>query len=190
MCGFRRRLLSTYTDNQIIKIFLPIINAALIVDGFTTVVVKQNNQPTMQGANTVPTVYFFKVANKRYGFLGRNDSWNTITSKMDHSESQYIESTWQMQALVLQNPAVTDLFTASDLINEISSIMQSDSTRDILNANNIGILRVTDIINPYFRDDRDNFEAVPSFDFTLVYQDVRTSINPIISQFMTGVYPV
>lgn len=178
------------TDNEIIQIFLPIINNQLSIDGFTTVIVKQSNQPTMQGIPTAPTIYFYKVGDKRYGFLGRNDVWNPNTSQMDHSESQYIESTWQLQAMVLQDPTTPNQFTASDLINEAASIMQSDSTRYILNTNGIGILRITDIVNPYFTDDRDNFEAMPSFDFTLTYQNIRNSTNPIINQFTTGIYPI
>lgn len=175
--------MSVYTDNQIIQIFLPIINTALIADGFTGVIVKQANQPTMQGVDTAPTVYFYKVANRRYGFLGRDDVWDVGSSQMVHSESQYQESTWRMQALVLQKPTTPNQYTASDLVNEVASIMQSDNTRSILNTSGIGILRVTDISNPYFVDDRDNFEASPAFDFVLVYEDIRISQSPIISAF-------
>lgn len=174
-------------DNDIIQIFLPIINDALIVDNYVDVIVKQSNQPTMQGVNTNPTVYFFKVGNKRYGWLGRNDVWDSFSAQMVHEESQYIESTWQMQALVLQNPLTPNQYTASDLVNEVASIMQSDNTRDILNTSGIGILRVTDVTNPYFVDDRDNFEASPSFNFVLVYENIRTSQNPIISGFAATV---
>jgi len=182
--------MSNLTDNSLIQLFLPIINAQLIIDGFTTTVVKQSNQPTMQGINTVPTVYFFKVANKRYGFLGRNDVWNDVDSEMVHTESQYIESTWQFSALVLQNPSNTSLPTASDLINDVASIMQSDKTRNILNASGVGVLRVADIRNPYFQDDRDNFEASPSFDITFVYQNIRTSTSPVITDFVPAIYGV
>jgi len=174
-------------DNDIIQIFLPIINTALIADGFTDVIVKQANQPTQQGVNTTPSLYFFKVGNKRYGFLGRNDVWDAMSSQMVHKESQYIESTWQFQALVLQNPLTPNQYTASDLVNEAASIMQSDNTRAILNNSGIGILRISDVTNPYFVDDRDNFEASPSFNFTLVYQNIRVSQNPIIDTFTTNV---
>ena len=178
----------SFTDNQLIQLFLPIIKAGLLADGFNNVTVKQSNQPTMQGINTNPTVYFFKLNNKRYGYLGRDDVWNG--SQIVHTETQYIESTWQMQALVLQNPATPNQYTASDLVNEVASIMQSDSTRTILNNNGIGILRVGDLINPYFVDDHDNFEASPSFDFVLIYQNTRTSINPIITTFTTDIVPI
>jgi len=176
------------TDNQIIQIFLPIINAQLIIDGFTNVSVKQSNQPTMQGINKNPTIYFYKLANKRYGFLGRKDVWDAASLQMVHTESQYIESTWTMQSLVLQSPATPNQYTASDLANEAAWIMQSDKTRDILNTNGIGILRVTDLSNAYFTDDRDNFEAAPSFDFTLIYLNTRASENIHFDKYRTEIY--
>ena len=99
------------TDNQLIQLFLPIINAGLTADGFTGVQVKQANQPTQQGINTAPTVYFYKVNGKRYGFLGRWDAWNTNTSTMVHNENQYMESTFQISALVLQSPASSFIYS-------------------------------------------------------------------------------
>lgn len=175
--------MSNQTDNSLIQIFLPVINAGLIADGFSGVVVKQSNQPTMQGIPTNPTIYFFKTGNKRYGYLGRLDVWDSMAVDMVHTESQYYESTWQVSALVLQSPATPNQYTASDLVNEVASIMQSDNTRDILNGSGIGILRVMDVLNPYFVDDRDNFEASPSFDFVLTYENIRSGTSPIISKF-------
>ncbi len=178
------------TDNSLIQIFLPIINAGLIADGFTTVTVKQSNQPTMQGINTNPCIYFFKVSNKRYGYLGRYDKWDPNSSSMIHHENQYFESTWQVSALVLQNPNDLTIPTASDLVNEVADIMQSDNCRYILNQSGIGILRITDISNPYFFDDHDNFEASPNFTFTLTYENFRVNTSPIINSFTTNIHGV
>jgi hypothetical protein len=180
--------MTTLSDNQLIQIFLPIIKNGLVQDGFNNVIVKQSNQPTQQGINTSPTIYFFKVASKRYGFLGRYDKWNN--TQMIHKEVQYMESTFQISALVLQYPTTPNQYTASDLVYEVSSIMQSDNTRDILNESGIGILRVTDLLNPYFVDDRDQFEASPSFDFVLTYENKRESISPIITNYDYNIIPV
>lgn len=177
------------TDNTLIQLFAPIIEDGLIADGFTNVVVQQANQPTQQGIPTNPTVYFYKVANKRFGFLERKDDWNPNTARMDHHERQYYETTFRIQALVLQS-VTSPTYTASDLANEVASILQSDNTLAILNAQGVGILRITEISNPYFTDDRDNFEALPSFDFTLLYLNDRFSTNPIVDTFQYGIYPV
>ena len=180
--------LNNKNDNQLIQIFLPIIQNGLVSDGFNNVIVKQSNQPTQQGINTSPTVYFFKVSSKRYGFLGRYDKWTN--SQMTHTEVQYMEATFQVSALVLQYPTTPNQYTASDLVYEVSSIMQSDNTRDILNNSGIGILRITDLLNPYFLDDRDQFEASPSFDFVLTYENKRQSISPIITNYDYNIVPV
>lgn len=181
--------MSVKTDNQIIQIFLPIIQQGLINDGFLNVTVKQSNQPTQQGIPTTPIVYFFKVSDKRYGYLGRYDKWiNSPT--MQHHEVQYMEITFQVSALVLQYPITPNQYTASDLVNEVASIMQSDNTRSILNNSGIGILRIMDISNPYFVDDRDQFEASPSFYFTLTYKDDRVSTMPPITNYDYNILPI
>jgi hypothetical protein len=170
-----------YTDNSLIQLFLPIIQAGLVADGFTTTVVKQSNQPTQQGIPTAPMVFFTKIFNRRFGFLRRADVWNTMTSQFDHTESQYYETSFQVSALVLQNPSDLTIPTASDLVNEVACILQSSATLNTLNNAGVGILRISDISNPYFVDDRDNFEASPSFDFVLVYLNERVSTSPLIT---------
>lgn len=173
--------MSNFTDNSLIQLFLPIIKAGLVADGFTTTVVKQSNQPTQQGIPTAPMVFFTKIYNKRFGFLRREDRWDTLTNSFVHVESQYYETSFQVSALVLQNPSNLSIPTASDLVNEVASIMQSSATLDTLNNAGVGILRITDITNPYFTDDRDNFEASPSFNFVLIYLNERASTSPKIT---------
>lgn len=177
------------TDNSLIQLFLPIIQAGLVADGFTNVTVIQANQPTQQGSPTGPTVYFYKTHTKRYGFLGRQDQWDVNLGRMNHHETQYHETTFRFQILVLQN-VKNPGYTASDLADEVASILQSDTTRATLNAQGVGMLRITDISNPYFTDDRDNFEALPSFEFTLLYLNDRFSTTPIIDTYQYGTYPV
>jgi hypothetical protein len=167
-------------DNDLIRLWLPILQDGLLAAGYERVVVKQANQPTAQGVNTDPTVYFYKVSDHRYGFLRRDDVWNPDTSSMVHTELQQYETTFQISALVRQNPRTPNQYTASDLVNECAAIMQSDSTRQILIQSDVGILRVMDVTNPYFTDDRDQFEASPSFDFVLTHKQTRVSTQPVI----------
>lgn len=171
------------TDNDVIRVFLPIIKSGLTLDGFTDVIVKQNWQPTLQGAETNPTVYFQKIANKRYGYAGRLDTWNSLTSSNVHVEEQWIEATYQVTALVLQDVHNTNKYTASDLVNEVAAILQSDNTINTLMQNGIGVLRITELTNQFFTDDRDQYEASPTFDFVLTYKQSRVSTQPVIDSF-------
>src|SRR6185437_7605808 len=170
------------TDNELIKVFWPILKTGLINAGYTDVISKQAYQPTQQGTDTPPTVYFYKVGDKRYGFLRRDSIWNTVDSVMEHIEEQWYETVFQMSALVIQKPS-NPSYTASDLVNEAAAILQSDSAREQLLLKEVGILRVTDVRNPYFTDDRDRFEASPSFDFILTHKQTRVSIDPVIESF-------
>jgi hypothetical protein len=170
-------------DNDLIRLFLPIIKNGLIADGYLNVTVKQANQPTQQGINIGPTVYFFKVGDHRYGFLYRESKWDEDAEEMIHTEMQQYETTFQISSLVLQKPTNPYLYTASDLVNEVAAILQSDRTREILMDAGVGIYRITDITNPYFVDDRDQFEASPSFTFTLTHKQTRVTTDPVIESY-------
>jgi hypothetical protein len=168
-------------DNDLIRLFLPIINAGLIADGFLGVNVIQSNQPTQQGIPTAPTVYFFKVSDKRYGYPFWGDVWDAVHSVEVHTELQYYETIFQFSALVLQRPYNTFSYTAADLVNEVCDILQSANTVQILIAAGVGVLRVQQIRNPYFVDDMDNFEAAPAFELVLTYLNSRTNNLPVIN---------
>jgi hypothetical protein len=47
--------------------------------------------------------------------------------------------------------------------------MQGREFINILQVAGVALLKISDIRNPYFKDDRDQFQASPSFDFTLIY---------------------
>lgn len=179
------------TDNELVKLFGPIIEAGLLQRGFTGVKLLAANQPTTQGLLTAPTVYFYKIGDHRFGFLQRTDEWNSLLNQMDHQELQNYETTFQVSALVLQTPPqlITTGYTASDLVNEVSGILQSDSARNTLAQQNVGVLRITDIRNPYFVDDRDTFEASPSFDFVLTHSRIYNTTTPTATP-VSGIYGI
>jgi hypothetical protein len=168
-------------DNQLIQVFLPIINAALVDRGYPEVATIAANQPTQQGINTGPTVYFYKIGDHRYGWVSKDYVYDELLDQMIHTEVQFYETTFQISALVLQDPNTPNQYTASDLVNEVAAILQSDATIETLYNNDVGILRISDITNGYFTDDRDTFEASPSFDFILTHRQTRQSIANSIS---------
>lgn len=167
------------TDNDLIKLILTILNAGFAAQGLT-VTVRQSFQPTKQGIYNGAQVFFTKISDVRYGYLNRKDVYNADISQFDHVESQKYESTFQVNALCIQDPANINSLTASDYVNLAASIMQSDYARSVLMASNIGILRITAVRNPQFVDDKDRFEASPSFDFTLTYNRDLNFTVPVV----------
>ena len=93
---------------------------------------------------------------------------------------QNYESTFQLDALYIQNPEEEDQLTPGDILNYAAYIMQSDKTLKFLRENEIGIERVTNVRNPKFVDDKDQFEASPSFDFVLTHKQILISEIPVV----------
>lgn len=166
-------------DNDIFRLVIGIIRDAFTAQSITASV-RQSYQPRQQGTPTLNTVMIQKIHNKRFGFMLRSDVWDNDNEVIVHTEKQWIESTFQIDALAPQDPNDSAKMTASDLVNVVAQIMQTDSTLAALRAQNVGIYRITDIRNPFFTDDKERFEASPSFDFTVTYEQVYTSQTPVL----------
>jgi hypothetical protein len=166
-------------DNQLIALIISTIIAQEAAAGIPGTPIAQAFQPTQQGVNTVPTAYLYKVGDRRYGFVGRTDVWNATTSQMIHTEIQQYETTLQFSALATQNPATPTQYTASDILNFIAYILQSSVTIAALEAQGVGVERITEVRNPYFLDDRQQFEASPSFDVIFTHKQIITTTTPI-----------
>lgn len=140
-----------------------------------------------QGTGTGGTGTY--TINNNAGIIA-SESMTTAPSSMVHTETQNYETTFQLSALATQNPATPSQYTASDLVNLCAYILQSNTAIATFEAQNVGILRVTEVRNPYFMDDRDQWEASPSFDFTLTHQQAITTSTPIVSDFTLDMYRV
>jgi hypothetical protein len=168
------------TDAELINVFRPIIINGLTQSGIMGVVVQQAYQPIQIGVPTGPTVAFFKVGDHAFGSARNNSKWKLLTNEMIRTVEQMYETTFQIEALVPQSPTPEDEMTASDLINTVRAILQDEDAVQTMVSNGIGILRVTEIRNPYFLDDRDQNEASSSFDFILTHTQTITKVVPII----------
>jgi len=150
--------------------------------GLSGVALARNFQPTQQGATTGPAVYFVKIGDKRYGHVSRRDEYNTIPGDFTHTEGQAYETTYQFSAMVPQLPLSDTSLTESDILNMVSGIMQSDTILQAFRAAGVGIQRVTEVRNPYVIDDRDLFEAEPSFDIVFTHsRETVTTIPAVVT---------
>ncbi|UUM20931.1 hypothetical protein [Mycoavidus sp. SF9855] len=168
------------TDNQLFRILLPLIRDGLRAEGVINVAIKQQYQPTQQGLSSSPMVLLHKIGDYRYGYPQRKSIWDQDAKAFIHMESVAIETTFQFNALVPQHPEQPELPTASDVLNLVAMILQSDASRHALRKHEIGIYRVRDLRQIYFVDDRDQFAASPSFDFTLTHSRTLTSRVPAV----------
>ena len=167
-------------DNALITLIRNTIIAQEAVAGIPGTPIKQAFQPTQQGVDKTPAAYLHKVSDHRLGSPHRSDIWDADEEKMFHTETQQYETRFQISVLATQNPSDTTAYTASDILNLIVYILQSSKTIQTLEAQGVGILRVLEVRNPYFSDDRARYEAAPSFDFIVTHKQIVTSEEPVL----------
>lgn len=168
-------------DKQMAALFMAQVKPALqATPGLESVKLARSFQARQQGASTAPYVYFFKVADHRHGSPARKGVFNESTGLFTYTETQKYETTYQFSAWIPQDPKDVDALTESDTLNMVSGIMQSDEIIAAFKAQGVGIFRVTDVRNPYILDDRDQFEAVPSFDVVLTHNRTRATTLPAV----------
>ena len=171
-------------DKQLAALFMAqLLPAMQATSGLSGVKLARSYQSRQQGANSSPYVYFVKVGDHRYGHPERKEVWNAQANAFDHWEIQQYETTYQFSAWVPQDPKDVTGLTESDILNVVSGIMQSDALLAAFRAQGVGILRVTDVRNPYIVDDHDQFEAVPSFDVTLTHKRTSVSTIPAVAAY-------
>lgn len=162
------------TDNQLIDIFATQLEAASAQAGWNYVVL-QNNQPSLEGAPTAPTIYFEKMFDDEYGWpmVGYVHNAPVAPSPQGtytQAEDQWTETTFQVSAQAIQDPSNLSVPTASDIVNYMKLYINSRKALAAFKSAGVGVLRVTKIRNPKFKDDREVFEANPNFDVVVQYK--------------------
>ena len=162
--------------------------------------VAQNFQPRQAGRQSDPTIYFVKISHKRYGFTGTRNTYVPPTDPPPpppaplgsflHEEVQAYEQRYQFMALVPQRPSDPFALTASDVLDTVAGIIGSDACRAALQAQGVGILRITDVRNPYFTNDQNRFEADPSFDVVFTHTRTLESSVPKVQAYDVNVVRV
>ena len=170
-------------DLTLINAVRTVLLAGLAANGQSTVPVIQFDLPTLQGRPSGPAVLLQKLpGDKRYGWTKREDYPDPdVPTQMIHRETQWYESTLQIEALgppAASDGAALPSSTASDLVNLAAAILQSDRAIADLRVLGLAVLRVTTVRNPFMKNDRDQYEAVPSFDLVVTHEQVMLSTTP------------
>lgn len=160
------------TDKELLILIRAQLLAGLVRQGDTTTQVIASFQPRHQGRADGPALYIYKLMDHRYGWQHRTQVYDAIEGDITVTEKQYMETSFQVTALYPQDPAVTTGSTASDLASLAAMIVGSMTFCEAMKAQGVGIQRVMDVRNPFFENDRGQFEASPSFDFTVSHKRI------------------
>ena len=151
----------------------------------------QSFQPTSQGAEANQQLAMELIIDRKIGWPQRKEIWNDANQDFDHRELRQMESDFQMSALVLEDPQQPQLPTARDILVDVSTFLESTEFIEMLEEQDMGILRVTEIRNPKFENDQSDFQASPSFDFTLTHKHITiTGTKPKADMVEHDSYPI
>lgn len=165
-------------DNALFALVRGIILDGIAARGLGMWKVARDFPPDHQGASSTPTVYLHKIIDKRHGFPQRKSQWDQNAQVVNSAESQQYETNLQASVL-MQETTDPNALTPSDALNVVAAIMQADEALAALRAQEVGILRVGEVRNPYNKNDANRFQAEPSFDFTLTHRRGWQRTTPV-----------
>lgn len=175
-------------DNPLIGNLITVIQTGLTVQGLS-VGIQQAYQPQEEGSPSAPVILLHKIGDKRYGWPKRSDVFNSDTGIMTHTELELMETTYQCDALAIQNPSNVTQLTAADYLKSVAMVLQSDACVTSLEMLGIGILRIQQIKQTYFQDDKGRFEASPMFEFTVTHTNTLSQVINSTSTVTAGIFP-
>ena len=115
------------------------------------------------------------------GFTLATQAMDTIAG-MVYTETQQYLTTFQISALSTQDPSDVSQLTASDIANLAVAILQSLFAIQTFEDAGFGVLKIGDIRNMAFTDDRERYEYNPSFDVTFTTKQSIISTQPIVTE--------
>lgn len=177
------------TNNEVWIILIGVIDTGL-ADMSISASVQQDYQPTQQGAPSAPFVALHNITNNRYGFNKNKTVYDSGADELNQTQGVVMQRTYQVSAYAIEDPSNDEAVTAFDIVEAVSSIMQSEKTQDALLASGISIFRVTDIRSPFFTDDKDRNEAAPSFDFVISYSQETITVANEVTTFEEDIHSV
>ena len=171
-------------DNALFVLLRDKTLEGLAARGFGDVAVRQNFQPRQQGRDPESVVYLTKLYDRRHGSPGVTARLDPGCGQMTRREIQVIESAFQVMALVSERDPENDLeHTAADLAKTVAALMQGEDFRTAIGRRGVQVLRIADIRNAPFQNERDRFEFAPSFDAILTHHDEFIARDPVIDRF-------
>lgn len=162
------------TENMQWQDIIALIKNILQTKGFADWNIRRSNQPTMVGLID-KTIYITRVSSRRYGWQAHRDKWSEALGKMIHKEEYIEEVMYQISAFHKRDIININDITSSDVLNRLITYLQGLEGIKALRYNNYEIYRITDLREPPFNDDSDNYEKMPSFDITLILRQTETN---------------
>lgn len=153
--------------------------------------IQQAYQPRQQGVPSGPAIFVHhKGPATPRGFPKFENYTDPDTQALMRRETQRMESTYQIGALVPQSPATPNQLTEVDVLNIVRRILQGTGTLAILNPQDVGVFRVGTVDSNYFTDDKAQNENNPIFVIILTHGDTVAYPAQSSTSVISGLYPI
>lgn len=170
------------TDSELIQLFANELEAIVEQQDYN-LPVAQLNQPHQQALTSEGAIYFTFLFDHKHGWQTHKTTFNSSRDSFDETSTQHVESRVQISVLQEEEPGVIKR-TAKDIAHDLSMRMATPAAVKRFRLKNVGILRITDVQNPAFVDDKERYERFPSFDVVFTHNRTVTDDVPKVSDIV------
>ena len=156
--------------------------------GVTDIPVKQGYQPTTQG-RLDKCIYFWALPDIPEGWQYRKHKTDD-GGQISTTETQIIATSYQMGALIPDDPSDAGQKTAKDIAILARMVVQSQPFIIAMTKAEVGVRRPSEVRNPQFVNDQDQYEFQPSFDFTVTHKQVIIQLTDSIESVEFNIHRV
>lgn len=150
--------------------------------------VKQGYQPTTQG-RLGKCIYFWALPDIPEGWQYRKHKADEA-GQISTTEIQIIATSYQVGALIPDDPSDSNQKTAKDITVLARMVVQSQPFVIAMTKAGIGVRRPSEVRNPQFVNDQDQYEFQPSFDFTVTHKQVIIQLTDSIESVEFNIHRV
>lgn len=166
-------------DTQFAEIIYATLEDSMINGGFQ-VDVAQLSQPTQQGVNWTPQLFYQVISDIPYGWSSPTLVFDDNLDLFKNKEVQIYIATVRVSALSIEDPKQPSLPTAKDLVNYAKMYITHRAIQSQLKAKGVSPLRASQVMNNNIVDDREQFEFNPYFEIQFVYNRSIELTTPVI----------
>ena len=151
-------------------------------------IVKLAGQQGVTGMPSGPVIFIRKLFDAPYGSPRRTSKLDPddVSGALVWTARQVYESTVQVTAHADEGA----LTTASDLANWARAVFELDPVLERLASKGAGVLRVAQVRETPYQNDRNQTQYVPSFDLVVRHARSLKIAVPRISRFREGIHRV
>lgn len=165
-------------DKALFTAFATGLNEALAMYGIPFEVIK-GFQPTKQG-RVDDGIYYTDLGVVRIGFQQRDYSDDVQGSGLVMTDTLPVAKMIQINTYVKDNPQDMNQITAMDLCEKVAMVVSSWAFVDKMRKHGIGVEKPTEVLQPNFLNEQDQFEANPSFTFIITLpKSISTNVGAV-----------